>query len=117
MEDLVLTKDSALEATRDGDEVACGGGVFEPEPSGGKLGERAVAERAQGYVQLDPVAGVYQDDSVMGRKSFALRSKRLAGGARHPSGVSDQSQHGGCRRLAHGGCRCLVRKVRAHRGG
>ena len=67
MEDLILAQDRAVQTTCHVDEVACGCGVLQSQPPSREVGKRGVAERAQGDVQLDPVAGVYQDDRVIGR--------------------------------------------------
>jgi hypothetical protein len=99
VEDLVLTQNSALQATRDADQVAGGGGILEPQTAGRKLRELALAESSRGDVELDPVTGVDQDDRIMGGQGFALGCKRLAGGAWHTPGVGDEGQHGGSRRL------------------
>ena len=112
VEDLVLAQDGAVQAAGDVDEVACRGGVLESQPAGWQLGELAVAERAKGDVQLDPVAGVHEDDRVMGRQCLALGGERLAGRAGHTPGVSDEGQHGGRRRLAQGGDRSIAGRHR-----
>ena len=104
MENLVLAQDCALEATGDADEVACGGGVLESQPSRWQLGELAVTERLEGDIQLDAVAGVHDHHRVVALESVALGGERLARNAGDPSRVSDEGHDGGRRCIDNNRC-------------